>query len=776
MDAVGYNQVMPALQALNAIATYDGRKDPDASLSCIQAIAGLYNWSEELCLKIARVRLTGPAWNWAQARQFPSWAAFQQQLESRYGETKESAIARLECCRQYASESVKDFADRYLYNAEKAGRVEDEALIYNFIQRLQPGLKLEVARQRCHSIEEIVTFCNFWNGLLQGAEENTDPTGSAEFAPFSRPHAFAGLARRPEFKPNNQSRRPPPYRPPPLHDNTNCGPSGASRNDYRPPLKPGHCSPAATTDPSDAAIKELTTDFARLELQFLHHMEDQDQEIRALRSALNKQREQHPTRSESQYNTISPLYDDVVCDPVASDGDNDIDYELLASLLGMSSTDAELQYTPAEHTTLIPTVVTKPDYQPQEELFTRQPAPSLTESSTCMVTAGVNGMEVDSVVDTSTATSTITLDCLRRLNLDSLINPSAVNCMNADGCVTAGMGKVPNLVLSLGDFSTLISPTVTTSLDYDMLIGNDVLHRARAVIDYNRGKMVLQVEPTLAQELDISLTADFPCHTVDTIDPRVTPTPQQEPSNETHLLPTTPAHFSSSCAATTGYPSVGEDLEYSAPCADLWNSTIDHSDMDPERPSTNRSTATAANTVTAHQDSLQPHAAAHMDDTMVACQYLSLDHVSTTSSTNAEAIESLGPLSAADQTGFMGIFLEGYINNDSQAVTELDTVFLDTTMDTWDATHTAASSLPTLLTLGLTSSDTAAILSLHNASSATAAQAEAAADSLDYSGTATMCLLPQDNANKCPEAVTIFDPGGCLLPAPWRAVCRPQPH
>lgn len=84
--------------------------------------------------------------------------------------------------------------------------------------------------------------------------------------------------------------------------------------------------------------------------------------------------------------------------------------------------------------------------------------------------------------------------------------------------------------------------------------------------------------------------------------------------------------------------------------------------------------------------------------------------------------------------------------------------------------------MPDLLCIELTSKF-ASLLSLHNdrVSSATAVQPEAVGTSLDYTGTATMPLLPQDNADKCPEAVTIFDPGGCLPPAPWRAVCSPQP-
>jgi hypothetical protein len=119
--------------------------------------------------------------------------------------------------------------------------------------------------------------------------------------------------------------------------------------------------------------------------------------------------------------------------------------------------------------------------------------------------ARVNGKEVDCVVDTGASTSAITLDCLRRLNLDTLIDATRPSYLNADGRIATGQGKVPNLVLSLGDFETVINPTVTKALNYNMLIGNDVLTRARAIIDYSQGKIVIQVDPSSTQEIDISV-------------------------------------------------------------------------------------------------------------------------------------------------------------------------------------------------------------------------------------------------------------------------------
>jgi hypothetical protein len=313
---------MPPLQALNAIAPYDGRKDPDAWLNSIQAIADLYNWTDEQCLKIAKVRLTGPAWSWAQARQFTTWHAFQQQLESRYGETKESAIARLECCWQRSQESVTDFADRYLQNAEKAGRCEDEALVYSFIQRLHPDVKLEVARQRLHSIEEIVTFCSFWLGLLHGAEENMDPTDTHDEPwSFSHPYNHTCSLRRPSIKPREQGCNGAAYRAPPLRDNNAPGSASAHRADYMPQINLHWASPAPATAPIEAAIEELNQKLMRFELDAHCQMQKKDREIRTLRFALKKQREQQP--NPAQINVMLPPCSTEDADTTPSDHEDD---------------------------------------------------------------------------------------------------------------------------------------------------------------------------------------------------------------------------------------------------------------------------------------------------------------------------------------------------------------------------------------------------------------------------------------------------------------------
>jgi hypothetical protein len=155
---------LPTPQAINAVERYNGQGDAHAWLDSFNVLADLYLWSDEVCLAVARIRMTGPAQRWACLRKFLDWVDFQDQFARRFGETRESAVARLSRCIQQADESPKAFADRFLEDAERAGRTEDEALVYQFLRHLRPELREEAARKQPRSIEQIVDFCNYWLG------------------------------------------------------------------------------------------------------------------------------------------------------------------------------------------------------------------------------------------------------------------------------------------------------------------------------------------------------------------------------------------------------------------------------------------------------------------------------------------------------------------------------------------------------------------------------------------------------------------------------------
>ena len=94
-------------------------------------------------MQIAKVRFRGIAQRWAQPRQFNTWNEFEKQFLERFGETPETAMVRLERCYQKTGESAKNFADRFLEEAEIAGSRADSVLLHQFIRRLLPDLRME---------------------------------------------------------------------------------------------------------------------------------------------------------------------------------------------------------------------------------------------------------------------------------------------------------------------------------------------------------------------------------------------------------------------------------------------------------------------------------------------------------------------------------------------------------------------------------------------------------------------------------------------------------
>lgn len=145
VPAVGMNSThshrnVPSPQAMSIVERYDGQADAHAWLDSLLTLADLHGWEDAACLSVAKVRMTGPALRWTTLRTFRDWDDFQEQFIRRFGETRETAVARLSRCFQKDNESPKAFADRFLEDAEKAGRAQDEALVYQFLQQMRPDL------------------------------------------------------------------------------------------------------------------------------------------------------------------------------------------------------------------------------------------------------------------------------------------------------------------------------------------------------------------------------------------------------------------------------------------------------------------------------------------------------------------------------------------------------------------------------------------------------------------------------------------------------------
>jgi hypothetical protein len=72
-----------------------------------------------------------------------------------YSETQESAAARFSCWLQQHGELPQDFADRVLQVADRAGRTEEDALVYQSLCQLLPNLREEAAHTQPSSIDRI---------------------------------------------------------------------------------------------------------------------------------------------------------------------------------------------------------------------------------------------------------------------------------------------------------------------------------------------------------------------------------------------------------------------------------------------------------------------------------------------------------------------------------------------------------------------------------------------------------------------------------------------
>lgn len=247
---------VPSPQAISIVQQYDGKTDPNAWLNHVQEVADVYGWNQAQCLKIAKIKLTHAADRWAQARMFNSWQEFEHLLDQRFGETKETAIVRLERCFQRPAESPKTFADRFLQDADRAGRTEDGALVYQFIQRLQADLREEVLRAKPQTIDAVVDTCNYWisaRGMIDGGHPDSVTPERASNKPTYKD--------RPEDYNQPSARRPPFER---RYNSTGPGPRAPFRDNHRSNYAPPPPKPAPAMGAT--AVDDLTKRFQKLEI------------------------------------------------------------------------------------------------------------------------------------------------------------------------------------------------------------------------------------------------------------------------------------------------------------------------------------------------------------------------------------------------------------------------------------------------------------------------------------------------------------------------------
>lgn len=283
--------------SINTVDKYDGREDPNLWLNILQQTADLYGWDEDSCLKVAKIKLRGDAQRWGQSRHFNNWNEFRTLLDHRFGETAETAIARLECCRQDKHESPRAFADRFRLNAERSGRIEDAVLVYQFTQRLQPSIRTEVVRKQLHSIDRIVEYAEYWlqaQGAFQIAPDNyaennssnsTGGTPAPEQLPYNNSAPKRNTYERTRFQPGMPINRP-PFR-------------DMSNRSSRPNYHAAAAKQVPVTPAASAAVDDLTRRMQQLELNLQHQEPPQSLNL-CLPAHSQRQAQQPPTAATAQ--------------------------------------------------------------------------------------------------------------------------------------------------------------------------------------------------------------------------------------------------------------------------------------------------------------------------------------------------------------------------------------------------------------------------------------------------------------------------------------------
>ena len=161
---------------VSSIPVFKGSVDEDAAewIEAVDDLCSMYEVAEEHRVKVARIKLSGPAATWkCGIPKDMHWHEFRIEFMSRFGERQEAALARLARCQQQPFENVQSYADRFRRDAAMAERQEDAALRHQFVEGMHRQLRMEVYRKAgtITTISEIVEFAKFWEDCLHGKSE-----------------------------------------------------------------------------------------------------------------------------------------------------------------------------------------------------------------------------------------------------------------------------------------------------------------------------------------------------------------------------------------------------------------------------------------------------------------------------------------------------------------------------------------------------------------------------------------------------------------------------
>jgi len=108
-------------------------------------------------------------------------------------------------------------------------------------------------------------------------------------------------------------------------------------------------------------------------------------------------------------------------------------------------------------------------------------APPFYQVAKCIVKLG--NYELKAIVDTGASGSTVSHVVARRLGLFNFLESAPYNFLTSSGEQHTPMGLLRQLPVTIGEFTLPVDATVTKVESYEMLVGQDWLTPAGAIIN-----------------------------------------------------------------------------------------------------------------------------------------------------------------------------------------------------------------------------------------------------------------------------------------------------
>jgi hypothetical protein len=304
MDGAHGAPMDPQPQALGAVRPFSGDEGTPAYewIRNITGVAALYRWSDDLCLRVARVKCSGAAALWLDSAwdQIDSWGEFRAQFMDRFGEDLDALLTRYEQCVQRRGEPTRAYRDRFLSLATRAGRADDELLPLRFFKGLGKALRRQLApyKPTLRTIDQVVKAAQAiedWGGLPGFDDGGRVPDRAGSPQPPRTPAASAPrrtqLPAERERWPENRAPRFPAANPDPRSQGPRAGntPGPAGVRDRFHDRRPQ--APPSGRAPSGPGVDDLTRRFGEMAINYRDEIGALTRQIERMRAELSPSRE-----------------------------------------------------------------------------------------------------------------------------------------------------------------------------------------------------------------------------------------------------------------------------------------------------------------------------------------------------------------------------------------------------------------------------------------------------------------------------------------------------